>query len=676
MDGGRATMDFFSQQDRARSRTRLLIVLYALAVVLTCAAVAGVVVLLLLWQGAGVESGGRRGAAPQTLAMGGLAGALGAGLVIACGTAYRVFELRGGGEVVARQLGGRPLDHSFADADERRVLHVVEEMAIASGVPVPPVYLLDREAGINAFAAGYRPGDAVIGVTRGCVRGLSRDELQGVIAHEFSHILSGDMRLNIRLIGLLGGIVLISLMGYMVLRAAVFTPGGGRRNGRNVAAAFALGAALVVIGAIGSGAARLIQAAVSRQREYLADAAAVQFTRNPDGIGNALRRIGGASRRGKLQNAHAREMSHMCFANAVGGMDFLGAALASHPPVRKRVARILPGWDGSMLRPLRPKAKPREQSPPASPREAMERLRERLGAGDARVGVAGGAAAALAVLASAGTVSPQAVERAREIVRAIPQPLRDAAHDPFGCRAAVLCLLVHWEGDDAALRRQLEHLDTSGDSGVAHAVRSLARHAAELGPEQRLPLLDMCLATLSRLSGPQRERFGALAEKLAMADGRIAPFEWALLAVLERHLDEQGGQGDAGGPVASLGRCGKPLGVVLSTLAHAGAGGDAAAARQAFDAGQAAVPQVHAPFIEDPAFDPEAVDAALATLARLPMRPLRMVMGACVVVASHDGVHNAQEAELLRAVADLLGVPLPPAAADTASASPEPASVG
>src|SRR5262249_2273093 len=193
--------------------------------------------------------------------------------------------------------------------DLRKLLNVVEEMSIASGVPMPEVYLMPDEKGINAFAAGTAPDNAVIGVTEGCVRHLKRDELQGVIGHEFSHILNGDMRLNMRLIGVVFGLLCIMLVGRVMLDA--FIRGGSPRSSSarnaNPPPIFLLAIGLIVIGWPGAFFGRLIQAAVSRQREFLADASAVQFTRNPLGLAGALKKIGGLAYGSRLDSAHAAE---------------------------------------------------------------------------------------------------------------------------------------------------------------------------------------------------------------------------------------------------------------------------------------------------------------------------------------------------------------------------------
>ncbi|MEC9372805.1 MAG: M48 family metallopeptidase, partial [Planctomycetota bacterium] len=348
-------MNFFEHQDAARKRTGRLVALFILGVagvfVATYLVVAGVV----LW----MQSRGDDGeVALRSLLDWRLLAGVGAAVffIIGGGSLFKVAQLRsGGGSYVARHLGGRLLDRNTNDPLERRILNVVDEMAIASGTPSPPVFFMDREEGINAFAAGYSPKDAVIGVTRGCAEQLSRDELQGVMAHEFSHIFNGDMRLNIRLIGLLNGILIVGAIGYFILRSAVYTGGARRRSsddkGGGVIAILALGAGLALIGAIGTFFGSLIKAAVSRQREFLADASAVQFTRNPDGIADALSRIGGLSKRARIDNPNAPEASHMFFGQAVTS-GFAGM-FATHPPLPQRIKRITPSWDGTFLPPRR-----------------------------------------------------------------------------------------------------------------------------------------------------------------------------------------------------------------------------------------------------------------------------------------------------------------------------------
>lgn len=331
-------MDFFEHQERAKTQTKRLLLLFGMGV-------AGIVLTLWIailfiarFQGWFVPPFSAEGAQLllgvtfiTTLAVGG-------------SSAFKTLQLRaGGGHAVARSLRGHPIDPHTTDPLERRLLNVVEEMAIAAQIPPPAVYLL-QEKGINAFAAGYRPEEAVIGVTRGCAECLTRDQLQGVIAHEFSHILNGDMNLNTRLIGILFGILVLSYVGWRIMAYGPRTFGRSRRGGDKAAlATLLLGLALVVVGALGAFFGNLIKAAVSRRREYLADASAVQFTRNPEGIGGALKAIGAHAQGAKLEAPHAEEASHLLFG---GTQRFNSSWLSSHPPLEERIRRILPDWDG------------------------------------------------------------------------------------------------------------------------------------------------------------------------------------------------------------------------------------------------------------------------------------------------------------------------------------------
>ncbi|MFV1978967.1 MAG: M48 family metallopeptidase, partial [Myxococcota bacterium] len=342
--------NFFENQDAARRNTKRLVFLFCLAVI----AIAGMIYLLAVLL-TGVEqpnpNTGQMVISPlwwqPDLALG---VAIGTAIVVGGGSLYKIAQLRSGGAVVAEALGGVPIPPGTQDADERRLLNVVEEMAIASGIPAPPVYLLKDEQGINAFAAGFAPGDAVIGVTRGCIQKLSRDELQGVIAHEFSHILSGDMGLNIRLMGVIHGILIIGIIGYFLLRSSLFSGSSRRSNNRDNSgmAIVAAGLGLMVIGFLGTFFGNLIKASVSRQREFFADASAVQFTRNPDGIAGALKEFGGYEGGSILASPNAPEASHLFFGQGLrGGLQML---FATHPPLEERILRLDPNWQAGTRR--------------------------------------------------------------------------------------------------------------------------------------------------------------------------------------------------------------------------------------------------------------------------------------------------------------------------------------
>ncbi|MDC1406421.1 M48 family metallopeptidase, partial [Akkermansiaceae bacterium] len=333
-------MNFFAAQDDARRRTKWLVVYFALAIIGVILSVYGIVYIAMLYTGMTVNPW-----MPGVFT----ATALGTGGVMGTGSLFKTMQLNGGGAVVAKDLGARQIDPHTNDADERRLVNVVEEMAIASGLPVPGIWLMDDELAINAFAAGTEPGNAVVAVTRGCLQRLSRSELQGVVAHEFSHILNGDMKLNMRLMGLLFGVLMISMIGRMLFQALRFMrvrSSNSKNSGAGVVVVIVLaGVALMIVGSIGVFFGRLIQAAISRQREYLADASAVQFTRDPEGIAGALKKIGGQQDGAKINAPKATEASHLFFAD--GGMFSYG--LATHPPLNIRIKAIQKNWDGEFV---------------------------------------------------------------------------------------------------------------------------------------------------------------------------------------------------------------------------------------------------------------------------------------------------------------------------------------
>lgn len=654
MDSARQTIDFFGHQDRARARTRRFVIMYFVAVALICLVLAAVAALLV-WTLGDVPSASRPGAA----LLAALAAAAVTGLLIGGGSAYRISELRAGGSAVAQGLGGRVIDPSTRDPDERRVLNVVEEMSIASGVPVPPVYMMPDEKGINAFAAGLTPGDAVIGVTRGCVTGLTRDELQGVMAHEFSHILNGDMRLNVKLIGLLYGIILISLLGHILLRASPYT-GRNRNGGGAMLVLMVVAISMLVVGSLGALSARIIQAAVSRQREFLADASAVQFTRNPHGIGDALRRIGGSLAGARIHNPRSRESAHMFFAEALSSMS---GSLASHPPLDERIRRVDPSWDGTMLPPLTPAS--RQAPKPPTPAQRLARATGMGGALGTDAGGTGvspaemGGAAMLPLLALSGTISQDHIDHARELIAKIPAPLRDAAHDTSSARAVIYALLLDRK-DQRVRDRQIEHLSAHADPAIAALTGKLAPAAVSLDRALRLPLLDMTPGALAHLSPAQYTTFRDNTRALIKMDETVDLFEWVTTSMITRHLDHRFG---LAGPVATqyyaLGKLGPQVGTLLSAIAHAGSDNDDRA-RAAFDLGARAVPSAPARLLERGGYDLSDLDKALRTLASCSGKLKGELLRSAALVAGADRKITADEAELLRAVADTLGVPTPP----------------
>ena len=634
-------MDFFAHQERARRHTGRLVVLFGLAVLGIVASVYAAAVVAALM--AGVVEIDPRGAGPLEVwwnpaLLAGVAVCVLA--VVGLGSAHKLAQLSAGGRAVAEMLGGRLVERGARDPLERRLLNVVEEMAVASGVPVPAVYVLDREEGINAFAAGFAPGDAVIGMTRGSLEKLSRDELQGVIAHEFSHVLNGDMRLNQQLIGLSFGILVLSLMGRWLLRSARYARRG--RNSGGIAAALLIGVALTLIGAIGVFCSRLIKAAVSRQREALADASAVQFTREPQGLAGALKKIAGYGAR--ITSVETEEVAHMLFER--GSRAFSGW-FATHPPLVERIRALDPTFDPRDL------PKPGDPLPGAAVRAAPE------------------TSFPTAALAATPAHSGDPLDRAGQMDApvlggalrgSLPEEVDAAARSRDSSMLLVLALA--FSSSDANRERQLALVESQLGAARASHCRRLFGDLCRVDVRLRLPVLELALPALKRRPTEQIRYLLDLLGRIASLDTEQRLFDFVLLRVLEAYLRAQPATArelPASGAQQKL----KPRDAVRTLLINVAAFGheDGGRARSAYLAGLEAVGWKD----DGQSFDPPAasrdldrLDASLRALA--PLRPrdkLKILRGVLAIIRADREV-SVDETELFRAIAATLDCPLPP----------------
>ena len=646
-------MDFFEHQEAARRQTGRLVVLYGLAVLATIFLVYLAVSIMLVYyesKQSGFESSGGIWRLDLLWKVGGATLALVAGA-----TLFKIVELRAGGEAVAKALGGQLLNVGTRNPDERKVLNVVEEMSIASGTPCPSVYLLPNEHRINAFAAGYSPDSAVIGVTRGCIEQLSRDELQGVIAHEFSHILNGDMRLNIRLIGLLHGILAIGLVGYSLLRAGFYSSGSrSSRRGGGAAGIAMVGLALVVIGYVGTFFGSLIKAAVSRQREFLADASAVSFTRNPDGISKALRRIGGTRGGARLTSRRATEYSHLYFGAGVQA-SFLGL-LATHPPLDERIKRIDPRWDGTFVDtiPSDRVVKPKAASPaPKKGPDGFEFIK--------RTAILGGvldSQPAPTAVEQVGKPTADHLDYAIELHARLPERLKEAVHEARTARSVVYALLL--DDDEASRDRQWKRLEGHANPITYEQTRALWPLVREVGPEVRLPLLDLTIPALRTLTAEEYATFRANTDKLIESDERVDPFEWLLRKILLLYLEPHHVKRERKtAQYYNLTGVRKESIQLVSALAYFGHK-DEGAAMLAFKKGSAKMGMRDANLLPESQLGIEAVDAALDKLSQLTPRYKKVILQACAACISADREITVAEGELFRGIADVLDCPMPP----------------
>ncbi|WP_341720302.1 M48 family metalloprotease [Micromonospora sp. FIMYZ51] len=682
-------MNFFERQRQVRRLSTRLVLLFVLAVI-------GIVVVVNL---AAIVAFNATAGPPEQLL--GLIAVVSVGTVAAIGLAalVRTLALRGGGGKVARELGGVPVPTNTTDPELRRLRNVVEEMALASGVPVPEVYVLPNEAAINAFAAGWGPSDAAVAVTRGALQRLNRDELQGVIAHEFAHVVNGDMRLNIRLMGLLFGILFLTVVGRGLARAGVLGGGGRQRNnsGGGVNPLALVGVALLVAGYVGVLAGRLIQASVSRQREYLADASAVQYTRQTRGIAGALKKIGGLTDGSELKSPKRDEVGHMLFGEAARTSWF-----ATHPPLADRIRVLEPSFDPAELQRLSrqwaaappsgrqedlalglaPTGRPAAGAPgqthqptsgqarqptPGQARQPTSGQTHQPTSGQARQPTSGrpGPDARVRVvpeevLGRVAAPTETAYTHAAAILDRIPDPLLDRARNRETAVPLLLGLLLSAEPE--VRQHQYAALAQQHGRDLADGALRAADELAELPAELRLPLAELTFPALRERPGQQLEGLLAAVFTLIHADGAINVTEYCLSRLLLAEIQEslrpdsrwrtdRRKLTDARSAAAAL----------LAILAQVG-NPDRTEAERAFQAGIAALlPGTSLPYAP-PENGVLALETAWPVLDGLRPDDKERLVAAVVAVIGHDGMMSVPEVELLRTICGLLHCPLPPMA--------------
>lgn len=646
-------MNFFQSQDNARRQTRSLILMFIAAVIAIVAAVNLVITALIINIGDEAEIA----ALPDfNWLMNNLslvaAISLSTIAFISLSSLYKIASLSSGGGKVARSLGGTRVSAESKEPLRRRLYNVVEEMAIASGIPMPEVYVLEQEPGINAFAAGFTTGDAAVTVTRGMLERLSRDELQGVIGHEFSHILNGDMRLSTRLIGLLFGILVIGLIGRAVLnstRYGTLRSDNSRRD--NTAAIYLAGLGLFLIGYIGVFFGQLIKAAVSRQRELLADASAVQFARQTQGLAGALKKIAAIQQGSELQTADTEEISHMLFAT---GASF-GSLLATHPPLLLRIKALEPHFDESEINRLAEQMLGQTQNAP----KAIEESSATAGFAPQHFAVTPDA-----VTETVGLPVEQHIQLASSLRRSIPENLYRAAHSDTDALPLVLALLL--DANEAVRRAQLELIAPQLGGTTVMSAETLHLEMRKLDAAFRLPLLHIAFPFIKNRPREQLERIAELLQQLIELDGVVDTFEFALSRVLKTHLNDaahpQRGHGNL-----RLTQLPDAVGTLFSVVARQGH----AEAGAAYQKGMACLGRYEQGInrlIETkqwPDYAPPqnwifATDTALNQLDGLRMSDKQVLISALVLIISHDGKVASDEAELLRAICATLHCPLPP----------------
>lgn len=634
-------MNFFERQEESRRSSRRLVALFAIAVIAVIAAVNLVVCFVFVQaeQRSNYESGYAptmgewMGAHPGSVLLTSLIVAA----VIGLASMYKSMVLSGGGGVVARSLGGVRVSPDTTDPQQRRLLNVVEEMAIASGVPMPEVYLLEQESGINAFAAGHNPANAAIGVTRGTLTTLNRTELQGVIAHEFSHILNGDMRLNIRLMGLLFGLLVIALAGRTVLR---LTRGGS--DSKKAWPVMLVALAVLIIGYVGLFFGRLIQAAVSRSRESLADASAVQFTRDPTGLRGALVKIGALSAGSKIANQGVEEVAHMLFAPGISRF------FATHPALEDRIKAIDPQFTPKEFERARAEmllAEEQAKTNAAPKQTSAERLESLVNVPTA------GAVAGL--VGNPGTIHMQV---ARDIRKSVPEAIVMAGRHPQSARALLLALAL--DSNPEARERQKQFISGQLGFQAAAGISQLQSSIDALEPEQRMPALLRAFPALRQLTRDERLQLLSTLNGMLQREGRVSLQNYVLRKLAQMHLRDEVTPTTRTRQLP-LSVVQKDVQVVFSVLAQNG-NADATAARRAYEAGVHHLLPRERPSFVSLAHWAQPMDLALGRLDQLAPIMKEQLVEALVKTVTHDQRLTLGEAELLRAVCATVHCPLPP----------------
>ena len=633
-------MNFFEAQERARKNTSWLILLFILAVlgliVLTNILLIGVLVYSKTGQLTFSYEVLRQFYSFEIF----LAVAVGVSLLIFAGSLYKTMSLSGGGASVAEMLGGRLISQSTNDLQERQLLNVVEEMAIASGTPIPKVYLLD-EVSINAFAAGQTPANAVIGVTYGTMTRLNREELQAVIAHEFSHIFNGDMRLNIRLIGILHGILLIGMIGYFILRSMLYSRRSrNRKGGGGIAAIVALGGGLMVIGYAGTFFGQWIKAVISRQREYLADSSAVQFTRNKDGIAGALKKIGGLNASSYIDAPTAPEYSHAFFANGISS--FWQSLLSTHPPLGKRIKAIDPNWNGEFTRseivqPSEPKIKPAQTA----------------GFSD----IATMLSSAEQAINRVGTLNEENIAYVQQLIIALPTALRQASQQAFSARAVVYAILITQQKDR---RQALDLLQMHAEQKMPDLSEIFLPEIDRLDERLKLPLLELSINALKELSSNQYIRFNRAVNHIIVADKSVDLNEWIIQRLVLQQLDLHFGlRRPARGKFSNLAAVKSAAESLLSLIAYV-EHKDQHEAESAFNSGLKQLGISALKITPRKSLKLDSLNQSLDQLMQLKPLAKPRLLKACVAIIMHDGKTTTKGIELARTISSCLDCPMPP----------------
>jgi Zn-dependent protease with chaperone function/uncharacterized tellurite resistance protein B-like protein len=524
-------MDFFTLQDKAKKQTRFLIFLFIVAVAAIVFTTNLIFYFAISTQTSMPSSISQWLSQPYWLYV------TGGTLILIIGTSlWRSWQLKSTPDAIAKMVNATQVLLSSKEKQERVLINVVEEMSIASGMPIPKLFIMKQEQGINAFVAGLDTSQVTLVVTQGLLDNLNRQELQGVIAHEYSHVFHGDMRINVRLIGILAGILVIGQLGGLLLRSGGYRHAFGRssnnKSSNNAGGIIFIGVGLFAIGYIGLFFGRMIKAAISRQREFLADASAVQYTRDKEGIASALNKISMHQNHSLLSSAKAEEMSHMCFGESV--KQSFSSLLATHPPISERIKAVNPGFSMRQKYQNNSTKQANNESRDHNQNSSYSNL------DDAIVGshfiqsssenlpkTISDPIDSARIISSIGDVSPQQVLLAKALVNSIPKQLLSIAHgesDQTESYSLVIALLKISQNNTIAS-------DKTNRYAMSHnAFQELTNQLAQLNFQQQHCLLDMSLARIEQLSSADNKAFVADLARMVAGDHQISQTEFMIYA--------------------------------------------------------------------------------------------------------------------------------------------------
>jgi len=528
-------MDFFSRQAKAIKQTRILVVFFVIALVLITVAVNFIFYLVLATQTSSATELDSWLQQDYWIYISLITFA-----VIILTSLFRSWQINSNPSAIIKMMEATPVTPSTTNPKQKQLVNLVEEMAIASGMPIPKIYIMKNEQGFNAFVSGLKPSAAILVVTQGLLDNLTRQQLQGVIGHEFSHILNGDMRLNLRLIGVIAGILVLGQIGQVLLR-------GGRYGSRSTSSKRSEGSAIVfiglglfVVGYIGLFFGRIIKAAISRQREFLADASAVQFTRDRNGIAGALLAIKNTTQGSQLINSNAEEMSHMCFGASTKISQMFSGWLASHPPLDDRIQAVYPGFLRQNTSASQ-SAQTSHSAPSHSSHSNDSDLISQFSNESRSIKTTSDknhSDIALQIVSTVGTVTAKNIQNAENVLSHLPKEIIEAArgdNPDFSPLVLIKIIFLQATKVDTLSRENFKLLDISlSDQKTIQLIKQLD----QIDFKSRNTLFDLALARFENLELKYKNIFFQSIDAFVKNHPSLNPTSLAIYASIYNRLNE------------------------------------------------------------------------------------------------------------------------------------------